>query len=185
MPYLVGDLVAPFTFPAAGEGGHRVQLQPYAAAATAVVWTCNHCPYALAWHDRIQDVARDYASRGVIMLQINANDGRKYPDDAFTVMTQRVMAGDFASPYLHDSDQEVSKEWGAKVTPDVFVLDRDGRIVYRGAPDSDYDNPSLNAAYLRAALDDVLSGSPVRTPETKPMGCKIKWTTDDQPNPYV
>ena len=141
---------------------------------SVVVFTCNHCPYALAWHDRIQDVARDYADRGVRVLQINANDAVKYPRDSVEAMKARVDAGEFASPYLHDETQEVARAWGAKTTPDVFVTDRSG-VVYRGAPDADHGDPSLNAAWLRAALDDVLAGRPVANPETKPVGCSIKW----------
>lgn len=183
MPHAVGDTVAPFTFPRAGGG--EVTLAPENAAATVVVWTCNHCPYALAWHERIQQVARDYAGRGVRMIQINANDADTHPQDSFAAMEARVDAGELASDYVRDEEQLISKEWGARVTPDVFLLDPEGRIVYRGAPDADHDDPSQNAAYLRAALDDLLSGGPVATPETKPRGCGIKWIVNDQPNPHL
>ncbi len=183
MPYAVGDTVEPFRFPRAGGG--EVVLAPAEHAATVVVWTCNHCPYALAWHDRIQAVARDYADRGVAMIQINANDPQKNAADSFEVMAERVAAGEFASDYVWDEDQLTSKAWGARVTPDVFVLDPGGRVVYRGAPDGDHDDEQLNAAYLRAALDDLLDGKPVAVPETKPRGCGIKWTINDQPNPHL
>jgi hypothetical protein len=146
----------------------------FPAGVSVVVFTCNHCPYALAWHDRIQDVARDYADRGVRVLQINPNDAVKHPRDSLAAMQARVAAGEFASPYLHDETQEVARAWGAKTTPDVFVTDGSG-VVYRGAPDADHGDPSLNAAWLRAALDDVLAGRPVANPETKPVGCSIKW----------
>jgi peroxiredoxin len=183
MAYAVGDTVDSFTLPRAGGG--EVTLDPAAAKATVVVWTCNHCPYALAWHDRLQAVARDYRDRGVRMLQINANDAQKYPRDSFEQMQERVSAGEFASDYLRDEEQALSKTWGARVTPDVFVLDATGRIVYRGAPDSDHDEPTENATWLRTALDEVLEGRPVSLPETKPRGCSVKWIINDQPNPYV
>ncbi len=183
MPYAVGDIVDPFTFPRAGGG--ETTVAPSDSAATVVVWTCNHCPYALAWHDRIQQVARDYADRGVTMIQINANNAETHPHDSFEAMAERVAAGDFASDYVRDEDQTISKQWGAKVTPDVFVLDSSSRLVYRGAPDADHDDPSQGAAYLRAALDDVLAGCAVATPETKPRGCGVKWIVNDQPNPHV
>uniref|UniRef100_UPI0015E7C440 redoxin family protein n=1 Tax=Klebsiella pneumoniae TaxID=573 RepID=UPI0015E7C440 len=112
-------------------GGGDVTLAPAEAAATVVLWTCNHCPYALAWHDRIQHVARDYADRDVRFIQINANDADKHPADSFEAMAERVDAGDFASDYVRDAEQTISKQWGARVTPDVFVLDPSGRIVYR------------------------------------------------------
>jgi len=161
-----------FTLP--DTDGTPTPLHVDGAPAAVVVFTCNHCPYALAWHERIQDVARDYADRGVRVLQINANDSVKYPRDSLEAMKARVDAGEFATPYLHDSSQEVARAWGAKTTPDVFVTDGSG-IVYRGAPDADHGDPSLNAQWLRAALDDVLAGRPVGNPETKPVGCSIKW----------
>ena len=99
----------------AGDGG--------AAAATVVVFTCNHCPYALAWHDRIAEAARDYADRGVRFLAINSNDAERYPRDSYEAMRRRVAAEDWPMPYLHDATQEVARAYGAKTTPDVFVLD--------------------------------------------------------------
>ena len=82
-------------------------------------------------------------------------------------MRARVEAGEFASPYLFDESQEVARAWGAQKTPDVFVTDASG-VVYRGAPDADHGDPSLNAAWLREALEDVLAGRPVARPETTP-----------------
>ena len=161
-----------FTLP--DTSGTPTPLHEDGARAAVVVFTCNHCPYALAWHDRIQAVARDYADRGVRVLQINANDSAKYPRDSVEAMRARVEAGEFASPYLHDESQEVARAWGAKTTPDVFVTDASG-VVYRGAPDADHGDPSLNAAWLREALDDVLAERPVARAETKPVGCSIKW----------
>jgi peroxiredoxin len=144
--------------------------------ATVVVFTCNHCPYALAWHDRIVDVARDYADRGVRLLAINSNDAQRYPADSFEAMQERVREdGGWPMPYLHDATQEVARAYGAQTTPDVFVVDSEGSVRYRGAPDSDYGDPSQNAAWLRGALDAVLAGSDPDPAETKPVGCSIKW----------
>jgi peroxiredoxin len=146
------------------------------AAATVVVFTCNHCPYAIAWHDRILDVVRDYSDRGVRFFAINSNDGQRYPRDSYVSMQERVAREDWPLPYLHDATQEAARTFGAKTTPDVFVLDSGGVLRYRGAPDADYDDPSLNAAWLREAIEAVLAGErPVRA-ETKPVGCSIKWS---------
>jgi protein-disulfide isomerase len=161
-----------FTLP--DTSGVSVPLGLDGAPATVVVFTCNHCPYALAWHERLQAVARDYAERGVRFLQVSSNDAVRYPKDGLEAMRARVDAGEFASPYLYDESQEVARAYGARTTPDVFVLDGSG-VVYRGAPDADYGDPSLNAAWLREALDDVLAGRAVARPETKPVGCSIKW----------
>ncbi|MBV9604725.1 MAG: thioredoxin family protein [Solirubrobacterales bacterium] len=145
------------------------------SGATVLVFTCNHCPYALAWHDRIAEVARDYAERGVRVLAINANDAERYPRDSFEAMKDRVGREDWPMPYLYDATQEVARAYDAKVTPDVFVLDGERRLRYRGAPDSDYDDPRAGAVWLREALDAVLRGEEPARAETKPVGCSIKW----------
>ena len=143
---------------------------------TVVVFTCNHCPYALAWHDRIVAVARDYADRGVRLLGINPNDAERYPADSYEAMKQRVAAdGGWPFAYLRDESQDAARAFGARATPDVFVFDAEGRLRYRGAPDSDYRDPSQDAAWLREALDSVLAGEEPARAETEPIGCSIKW----------
>src|SRR5438445_12989078 len=149
---------------------------PDGAPATVVVFTCNHCPYALAWHDRIIGVANDYADRGVQMLAINPNDADRYPRDSLDAMRARVKRGEFDGvPYLRDESQEVARAYDARTTPDVFVLDGAGVIRYRGAPDADYQDPGLDAAWLRSALDAVLEGRVPEPSATQPVGCSIKW----------
>ncbi len=146
------------------------------APATVLVFTCNHCPYALAWHDRIAEVASDYEDRGVVTMAINSNDADRYPRDSYDAMRQRVAEdGGWPMPYLHDASQEVARAYGAEKTPDVFVLDGDGALRYRGAPDGDYDDPGQRAAWLREALDSILSGEAPKRAQTKPVGCSIKW----------
>jgi peroxiredoxin len=146
---------------------------------TVVVFTCNHCPYALAWHERIVAVAHDYAARGVRVLAINPNDAERYPRDSLEAMRARVGSGDFEGvPYLRDESQEVARAYDAKTTPDVFVIDADGVLRYRGAPDADYEDPSQDASFLRAALDAVLDGREPAPAQTPPVGCSIKWKTD-------
>ena len=150
--------------------------EPGDAPATVVVFTCNHCPYALAWHERIVALARDYAGRGVKVLAINPNDAERYPRDSPQAMRARVERGDFDGvPYLRDESQQVARAYGAKTTPDVFVLDADGVLRYRGAPDADHDDPAQNAAYVRDALDAVLAGREPDLAQTPPVGCSIKW----------
>lgn len=149
---------------------------PGDAPATVVVFTCNHCPYALAWHDRILDAARDYSGRGVRFLLVNPNDAERYPGDSYEAMRERVASdGGWAAPYLRDESQEVARAYDAKTTPDVFVLDPELRLRYRGAPDADHRDPSLNAAWLRQALDAVLAGEDPPQAQTTSVGCSIKW----------
>jgi len=173
MSLAIGAPAPTFTLP--DTDGTPTPLDNHDSAATVVVFTCNHCPYALAWHNRLQAVARDYLPRGVRMLQINANDAERYPRDSPAAMATRVNAGEFAGPYLHDSTQEVARAWGAAVTPDVYLLDAHGQLVYHGAPDADHHDESLAADWLREALDAVLAQRPVAQTETQPVGCSIKW----------
>jgi hypothetical protein len=146
--------------------------------ATIVLWTGNGCPYALAWHERLMAVARDAQAQGVRTLAVNSNDAERSPADSPAAMRARVEAGDFACPYLHDADQSVAGSFGALTTPDLFVLDSDLYLRYRGAPDADHENPSEDAAWLRDALDCVLRGARVENPETKPVGSAIEWRDD-------
>ena len=170
--------------PAIGEGAPTFALPdtggtihaPDGAPATVIVFTCNHCPYALAWHERIIGVASDYADRGVRMLAINPNDADRYPRDSLDAMRARVEGGEFGRvPYLRDESQEVARAYDARTTPDLFVLDSGGVLRYRGAPDGDQDDPGENAAWLRGALDAVLEGRAPNPDETRPVGCSIKW----------
>jgi hypothetical protein len=171
----VGDLAPPLELPDTGGGMHTLPL-PGETPASVVVWTCNHCPYALAWHGRLMDVARDYEPRGVRFLAVNSNDPGRYAVDSVEGMRERVQAGEFACPYLHDEAQDVARAWGARVTPDVFALDTDLRLRYRGAPDADYDDESQAAAWLRGALDALLNGGKPDPSETEPVGCSVKWS---------
>ncbi len=149
---------------------------PEGAQATVLVFTCNHCPYALAWHDRMLAVARDYADRGVQVLAINPNDATRHPRDSVERMRERVAAGELEGvPYLRDETQEVARSYDARTTPDVFVLDGAGVLRYRGALDADYDDPAQDAAWVRAALDALLDGRDPDPAETAPVGCSIKW----------
>jgi peroxiredoxin len=168
----VGEPAGAFSLPDTSGVAHGLD----GAAATVVCFTCNHCPYALAWHERLIAVASDYAPRDVRVLAINPNDAERYPRDSLEAMRARVEQGEFAGvPYLHDESQEVAHAYDAKTTPDLFVLDSARVVRYRGAPDSDHDDPAQNASWLRAALDAVLEQRAPDPAETPPVGCSIKW----------
>ena len=170
----LGDEAPAFTLPATD--GERHAFPPDGDGPAVVVFTCNHCPYALAWHDRLAALARDYADRGVSVVAVNPNDAERYPGDSFDAMRERVDAeGGWPFPYMRDEDQSVARSFGAATTPEVFVFDADGRLGYRGAPDADHQDPSLNAAWVREALEALLAGERPQRPETEPKGCSVKW----------
>ncbi len=172
----IGEPAPTFSLPDTAGALHG----PGDAPATVLVFTCNHCPYALAWHERTIDVARDYAAQGVRTLAINPNDSERYPRDAPEAMRARVQDGEFDDvPYLRDESQEVARAYGAKTTPDVFVLDAEGILRYRGAPDGDHEDPGQDAVWLREALDAVLAGGTPARAQTEPVGCSIKWKPED------
>ena len=168
----IGDTAPPFTLP--DTAGAEVAFPD--GQASVVVFTCNHCPYALAWHERLLAVADDYADRGVQTVFINPNDAERYPRDSLDAMRERVeREGPWAAPYLHDETQEVARAYDAKTTPDLFVFDADGALRYRGAADADHMDEAQNAAWLRGALDALLAGREVEQAETTPVGCSVKW----------
>lgn len=173
----LGDRAPDFSLPDT-DGKEHSLADAAGAAAAVVVFTCNHCPYALAWHGRILDVARDYVGKGVRAYAINPNDGQRYPADSYEAMKERLAKEEWPLPYLRDESQETARAWGAKTTPDVFVLDGELRLSYRGAPDESHSDPGAGAAWLRGALDAILAGRDPDPAETDPIGCSIKWKPD-------
>ena len=164
----VGERAPDFTLPGTDGGEHALR------APAVVVFTCNHCPYALAWHGRIAEAARDYPDFS--FFAINPNDAERYPRDSFEAMRERVeREGEWPMPYLRDESQEVARAYGARTTPDLFVIDADGVVRYRGAPDADHADESQNASWLRDALNSLRAAEDLARPETEPVGCSVKW----------
>ncbi len=171
----IGDQAVGFDLP--GVDGKRHALADYAdKEAVVVIFTCNHCPYAQAWEDRLIQIQADYGPKGVQLIAINANDAVKYPADSFPMMKERAAAKGFNFPYLHDESQMVARAYGATRTPEVFVFDRKRALCYQGTVDDNYEDPAaVKKPYLRQALDAVLAGRAAPIAETAPVGCTIKW----------
>jgi Redoxin len=111
----------------------------------------------------------------VRVAAVNSNDAASYPEDSFEEMRKRAQAQGFAFDYLYDEPQAVARELGAERTPEVFLFDRDRRLVYHGAIDDSRDEEGVRQEYLREALDAVLSGQEPAVSETPPVGCTVKW----------
>ena len=129
----------------------------------------------MAWNPRLKAAAEEYQPRGVRFLAINANDASRYPADSLERMQQFVQDQAWPVPYLYDESQQVAAALGAEVTPHVFVLDGEHRLVYRGAPDGDHRDERRGAEWLRAAIDAALAGEAPAQMETRARGCSVKW----------
>jgi peroxiredoxin len=157
--------------------GKTVSPEDYASAkALAVIFWCNHCPYVRAWEERVSDLQKEYADKGVQFLLINANDPVKYPGDSFEEMQTRAREQGYPYPYLVDETQEVARQYGAERTPEIFLFDQSRTLRYHGAPDDNYEDPkAVSQQYFRDAIDAVLADKAPATAETPPRGCTIKW----------
>jgi len=141
-----------------------------------VIFSCNHCPTVVAYEDRMVQIQRDYAGKGVGLVAINPNDDRKYPEDSYQEMVKRARAKGFNFPYLRDETQEVARSYGAQRTPEVYVLDSERRLRYHGRIDDSVNDPkSVKSHDLRKTLDALLAGKEVTAAETAAVGCTIKW----------
>ena len=174
MTLTIGTEAPQFDLP--GVDGRNHTLGEYAdARALVLVQSCNHCPYVQAWEGRMKDIQGDYADRGVRLVAISSNDADGYPEDSFPAMQARSRDQGFNFDYLYDDSQEVARAYGAERTPEVFVFDRDRRLVYHGAIDDSRDERAVTQRYLRDAVEAVLDGRDPETAETPPVGCTIKW----------
>jgi peroxiredoxin len=153
--------------------------------ALLVVFLCNHCPYVKHVRHDLAALVREYQARGVAVVGISSNDATAYPDDSPEAMVREKQAVGYTFPYLHDESQEVARAYQAACTPDFYVFDRSRSLVYRGQMDASRpgNNVPVTGSDLRAALDAVLSGSPVPQDQRPSLGCNIKWKPGNEP-PY-
>jgi peroxiredoxin len=157
----------------AGVDGRDHDLAEYRAAkALVLVFTCNHCPVAKAYEERLIELQKDYQAKGVQLVAINVNN---LPADRLDRMKERAQEKGFNFPYLYDSSQASGRAYGAQVTPHVFVLDAQRKIAYVGAVDDSQNAGNVKTRYVRDALDALLAGQSPAKAETKAFGCNIKY----------
>ena len=166
----LGDQAPAFSLP--GTDGATHSLVDFEGKPVAVVFSCCHCPYVVAWEDRLNDVARDVDGQAGLVA-INSNAG--YLGDSPEDMRHRAEEKGFAFPFLYDESQEIATAYGAARTPEVFVFDAGHRLVYHGAPDSDHQDPDGAEPYLQPAMEAALAGTQPEVQETPAVGCTIKW----------
>jgi len=143
-----------------------------------VIFTCNHCPFAKAYEDRIIALNNKYASQGYPVIAINPNDPKVEPIDSYEGMQKRAQEKGFTFPYLMDEGQTIYPQYGATKTPHVFLLNKENGkniVRYIGAIDDNYANPNdVSHKYVEAAVDALLANEPIAQTTTVAIGCSIK-----------
>ncbi|WP_207426400.1 thioredoxin family protein [Pedobacter sp. SYSU D00535] len=176
--YKVGDVASDFKLK--NINGKTVSFADYPKAkGFIVVFTCNTCPYAVAYEDRIIALNAKYAAKGYPVIAINPNDPGTQPGDSYEKMQQRAKDKGFSFPYLMDPDHVITKQFGASRTPHVFVLQKTstGNVVqYIGAIDDDTEGTKADKVkYVEAAVEAVATGKKPSVTNSKAIGCTIKW----------
>jgi peroxiredoxin len=156
-----------------GTDGKQHSLKDLAdAKAVAVIFTCNSCPVAVDYEERLIKLANDYKDKGVTLVAINVN---KNEPNSLPAMKQRAEEKGFTFSYLFDPSQQIARDYAATVTPHAFLLNGERKIVYMGAIDDNQNEGSVSKHHLREAIDAVLAGQNPAVAETKQFGCGIAY----------
>jgi len=175
--YKVGDTATDFSLK--NTDGKKVALKDYKdAKGFIVVFTCNHCPYAQAYEDRIIALDKKYRALGYPVVAINPNNPEKQKDDSFEKMQERAKAKKYTFAYLLDEGQKIYPQYGATKTPHVYILQKTAKgnvVKYIGAiDDNSEDAGAVKQKYVENAVDALIKGKEVPVKETKAIGCSIK-----------
>jgi peroxiredoxin len=175
--YQVGDKAADFRL--LNVDGNYVSLSDYEdAKGIILIFSCNHCPYVVAYEDRMIELHHEYAAKGFPVVAVNPNDSILVPADSYTKMIERAAEKNFPFDYLLDADQSVFPVYGATRTPHIFLLEKVGDefvVAYIGAIDDNYrDASQVEARFLANAIDALLAGNRPDPDFTRAIGCTIK-----------
>ena len=149
-----------------------------------VAFICNHCPYVQHIGKDFSALAKQYERRGVAVVGISANDADAFPEDSIEKMAEYATDYGYTFPYLYDDTQQTAKAYGAACTPDFFLFDAGQKLVYHGQLDDSRPGNGIpvTGKDLTSALDMVLAGKSVPTPQKPSIGCSIKWKPGNEPN---
>jgi peroxiredoxin len=175
--YKIGDYAIDFNLKNVND--KMVSLKDYEdAKGFIVIFTCNHCPFAKAYEDRIIALDKKYSKLGYPVIAINPNNPAKQKDDSFDLMKVRAKEKGFTFPYLFDDGQKIFPQYGATKTPHVYILEKTSKgnqVKYIGAIDDNYEDVSqVKTKYVENAVDALLNNKEVPLKETKAIGCSIK-----------
>jgi peroxiredoxin len=176
--YKVGDKAIDFKLK--NTNGKMVSLGDYKEAKGFIVtFTCNHCPFAKMYEERIMALDKKYAAKGYPVIAINSNDPVLSPEDSYDNMVARAKQKDYSFPYLFDETQDIARSYGATNTPHLYVLSKENGVLlvkYIGAIDDNaQDAAKATKHYVEDAVNALLENKPVTVAQTKAIGCTIKW----------
>ena len=169
-----GDLAPDFNLPATD--GRKYSLKSFKKAkAILVVFMCNHCPYVNSKLYELNRIAQDYKSKGLVVIGINSNEDKNYPEDSFENMKNYVSSGKVKFLYLRDETQDVAKVYGAACTPDPFLLDSSLKLIFHSRIDNPPGIVPALEHELHRAIGEFLSSGIIIVKENPSIGCSIKW----------
>lgn len=143
---------------------------------TLVIFSCNHCPYAVKWADRIGEIGKEWQAKGFGVVVVNSNDPEKNATDGMDGMKQFAADHGYEFPYVVDATSDMARKFGATKTPEVFLFDASLKLAYHGAVDDSAESADkVEKHFLRDALADVAAGKAVAAAESKAIGCSIKF----------
>ena len=170
----IGDPMPPFTLPATDD--MTVESGMIKDPVIAIVFTCNHCPYAQAYEQRLKDLMEDFDEEGVQFVLVSSNDAEGYPDDSFENMKRKKEETGWPCPYCYDETQDIANAFGALCTPHCFVFDRERVLKYKGRIDDNWEREEeVTEHNLRDALAALVAGQEPPAHEANAIGCSIKW----------
>ena len=175
--YQIGDTATDFSLK--NVDGQYVSMSDYPdAKGFIVIFSCNHCPYVVAYEDRMIELHNEFAPKGFPLIAINSNDPEVQPQDSYELMQVRAKEKNFPFPYVFDEGQKVLPHYGATRTPHVYLLERVGdelKVAYIGAIDDNYQDASqVKEKYLANAIEALLNGQRPEPDFTRAIGCTIK-----------
>ncbi len=160
----------------AADGKAMTLAKATGTKGTLVVFTCNDCPFANAWEDRIVELGNGYAKQGIGVVFVNANNPGGNKGEGLAATAKRAKSRHMQFPYALDESSNVARAFGAERTPEAFLFDKDQKLVYSGTIDDNSDEPKkVTKQYLKDALQAVVNGKAPPVAETKSLGCGIKF----------
>ena len=173
----LGTQAPHFSLPDVRDGRNHATESLLGPKGLLVMFICAHCPFVKHVEKELARLGSDYQKSGIGIVAISSNDAENYPDDAPANLAKQAKQLGFTFPYLYDETQEVARAYDAACTPDFFLFDGAGKLVYRGQLDGSRpgNGVPVTGKDLRAALDALIAGKSISTDQYPSIGCNIKW----------